>query len=111
MSVPNPHTDCPRCAARAKSGKHVPTRPEQVYAAFLAAGPDGLTDEELADTLGERPEVVRPVRSRQLCGGAGPLVVQADRRRRSRKGYNVRVWRAIEHAPCCCIFHGSGVGQ
>ena len=81
-----------RAAARAASSRSDEVR-ERVYAAILAAGPDGLTADEAAARIGESILSVRP-RMTEL----GPLharrVEKTGARRRNESGCSASVWRA-----------------
>lgn len=66
---------------------------ERVYAAFKAAGAEGLTSDEAAAKIGKTPLAVRP-RCTELSKESPPRIIKTDRRRRNASRLSAAVWVA-----------------
>lgn len=66
---------------------------ERVYAAFKAAGADGLTADQAAAKIDESPFATRP-RVTELGKETPPRIVKTKMRRRNASGLSAAVWIA-----------------
>jgi DNA-directed RNA polymerase specialized sigma24 family protein len=79
-------------AARAVAGD-ADNLQREVYRAFVAAGRDGLTADEVAARVGRSVLSVRP-RVTELAHAERPWIARTGERRRNESGHSAAVWRA-----------------
>lgn len=81
-----------RAAASAMRGRARILR-DMALAEIRAAGPDGLTADEVARRLGESVLAVRP-RVSELANDAPAMIAPTGARRANESGLKAKVWRA-----------------